>query len=72
MNLIEYCTEPFSLCWVDHLDEGQPAVQVRAKIGMGLAILALGAEANTVGEGCFEAIKVRPHDIYMLVQYHTR
>src|SRR5438034_10621663 len=72
MNLIEYRAEPFSFCRVYHLDESQPALQVRTKRGMALAILALGAEANTVGEGCFEAIKVSPHDIHMLVQYHTR
>ena len=72
MNLLEYGAEPFSFCRVDHLDEGQPALQVRTKRGMALAILAPGAEANTVGEGCFEAIKIRPHDIYVPVQYHAR
>ena len=72
MNLIEYRAEPFSFCRVYHLDESQPALEVRAKRGMGLAILAPGTEANTVGEGCFEAIKVSSHDIHMPVQYHTR
>jgi hypothetical protein len=72
MNPIEYGAEPFSFCRVDHLDESQPALQVRTKRGMALAILALGAETNTVGEGCFEAIKVSPHDIHMPVQYHAR
>ena len=72
MNLIEYRAEPSSFRRVDHLDESQTALEVGTKRGMGLAILALGAEANAVGEGCFEAIKVSPHDIRMPVQYNTR
>jgi hypothetical protein len=28
MNLLEYGAEPFSLCWVDHLDESQAALQM--------------------------------------------
>ena len=57
LDAIEYRAEAFSASAVDHLDERDAAIEMGSEVGMSIAVLALGTEANTVGQRRFEAIE---------------
>jgi hypothetical protein len=50
---------------INRLDESHPAVEVRTKIDLAGAVLALGAKPRTIGQCCFEQIEIPPPDIHM-------
>lgn len=64
---VEYRAKPFSSTRVDHFHEADSTFQVQAKIGMSMAILALGTQPNAVGECGFEPIEVGSHNVHVLI-----
>jgi len=50
---------------INRLDESHPAVEVRTKIGLAAAVLALRTKPRTIGQCRFEQIEIPPPDIHM-------
>ncbi len=70
--MLEQYAKPPALGRVNRLHESHPAVQVRPKLRMSIAILALGTETNAVGQGGLEAIEVGPYDVHPLIGDQAR
>ena len=66
-DLVQYRAKPFSSARVDHFHEPNSTFKVQAKIGMSIAILALGTQPHAVGERGFEPIEVGSHNVHVLV-----
>ena len=67
MDAFEYRAEAFSASGVDHFDKRDAAFEMGSEVGMSIAVLALGTEANTVGQRRFEAIEFASLNVHALV-----
>ena len=66
-DLVEECTQTCSLCRVDALHEAYSSFEMKSEVRMRVAVLALWAKANAVGEDRFEYVDVSAYDIRILI-----
>jgi len=71
-DVFENQVQAFTASGVDHFDKADAAFEVGSEVLMSIAVLALGTDADTVGQRCFEAIEFASADIDPLVGDEAR
>jgi len=72
LDAFENQVQAFTASGVDHFDEADAAFEVGSEVLKSIAVLALGTDADTVGQRRFEAIEFASPDIDALVGDEAR